>query len=107
MITNPWEELCLDLVGPYTIRGKEGSEIDFMCLTMINPASSWFKIVELPVVAYSHTETDRNTQDVGRTEDRTQEALGKTKQAYFDKSSFMISTLVNQCSFSRYPRAST
>jgi len=104
VISTPWEALCLDLVGPYTIKGKDGSEIDFMCLTMIDPASSWFELVELPVVAYSHTGSDRNTQDVGRTEDKTQEALGKTKQAYFDKSSFMISTLVNRCWFSRYPR---
>jgi hypothetical protein len=24
-------------------------EIEFICLTMIDPASSWFEIVELPV----------------------------------------------------------
>ena len=30
-----------------THSGKEGSAIDFMALTMINPASCWFKIVEL------------------------------------------------------------
>ena len=36
------------LVGPYTLKGKDGTEIDFMCLTMIDPASSWFEIVELP-----------------------------------------------------------
>jgi hypothetical protein len=28
---------------------SNGTEIDFMCLTMIDPASSWFEIVELPV----------------------------------------------------------
>ena len=39
----------MDLIGPYTLKGKDGTEIDFMCLTMINPASSWFEIVELPV----------------------------------------------------------
>ena len=49
MITNPWESLCVDLIGPYTLGGKDGTEIDFMCLTMIDPASSWFEIVELPV----------------------------------------------------------
>ena len=104
VITNPWEALCLDLVGPYTIKGKDGSEIDFMCLTMIDPASSWFELVELPVVESYPTGPDRKTQDVGRTDSKTQEAIGKTKQAYFDKSSFMISTLVNRCWFSRYPR---
>ncbi len=50
VITNPWECLCVDLIGPYTLRGKDNSQIDFMALTMIGPASSWFEIVELPVV---------------------------------------------------------
>ncbi len=46
----PWRALCVDLIGPYTLKGKNGSSIDFMCLTMIDPATSWFKIVELPTV---------------------------------------------------------
>jgi hypothetical protein len=45
-----WEALCVDLVGPYTPKGKDGSSIDFMALTMIDPASSWFKVVELPPI---------------------------------------------------------
>jgi hypothetical protein len=49
VITNPWEALCVDLIGPYTLKGKDGTEIDFLCLTMIDPASSWFEIVQLPV----------------------------------------------------------
>ena len=32
------------------------------------------------------------------------EAISEPKEAYFDKSSFMISNLVNKCWFSRYPR---
>ncbi len=48
VIMPPWEALCVDLIGPYTLNGKDGSSIDFMCLTMIDPATSWFKIVELP-----------------------------------------------------------
>jgi hypothetical protein len=40
----------MDLIGPYTLKGKDGSSIDFMCLTMINPTTSWFEIVELPTV---------------------------------------------------------
>ena len=48
-ITNPWEALCVDLIGPYTLKGKDKTQIDFMCITMIDPATSWFKIVELPV----------------------------------------------------------
>ena len=85
VIDKPWEYLCVDLIGPYTLKGKDGSVVDFMCLTMIDPASSWFEIVELPV------------KDILPTDD-------KTKEAYFDKSSEMISLLVNKCWFSRYPR---
>ena len=60
-----------------------------MCLTMIDPASSWFGIVELPVADFVPADSVKD---------------GKTKEAYFDKSSFIISNLVNKCWFSRYPR---
>ncbi len=50
VILTPWRALCVDLIGPYTLEGKEGSSIDFMWLTMINPATSWFEIVEPPTV---------------------------------------------------------
>ena len=48
-ITTPWEALCVDLIGPYTLKGKDKTEIDFMCITMIDPATSWFEIAELPI----------------------------------------------------------
>jgi hypothetical protein len=38
--TIPWECLCVDLISPYTLKGKDNLQIDFMALTMINPASS-------------------------------------------------------------------
>jgi hypothetical protein len=50
VISTPREALCVDLVGPYTLKGKDSSSIDFMALTMIDPTSSWFKIVELPAI---------------------------------------------------------
>jgi hypothetical protein len=52
--TTPWKRLCVDLIGPYTLKGKDNSQIDFMALTMIDPASSWFEIAELPVVEQLH-----------------------------------------------------
>jgi hypothetical protein len=55
VITTPWKALCVDLIGPYTLKGKDRSIIDFMCLTMIDPATSWFEIVELPTVAQETT----------------------------------------------------
>ncbi len=48
IISTPWEALCVNLVGLYTLKGKDSLSIDFMALTMIDPASSWFKVVELP-----------------------------------------------------------
>ncbi len=50
VIMAPWRALRADLVGPYTLKGKDSSSIAFMCLTMIDPATSWFKIVELLTV---------------------------------------------------------
>jgi hypothetical protein len=40
VIMTSWKALCVDHIGPYTLKGKDGSSIDFMCLTMINPATS-------------------------------------------------------------------
>ncbi len=50
VIMTPWKALCVYLVGPYTLNGKDCSSIDFMCLPMIDTATSWFEIVELPTV---------------------------------------------------------
>ncbi len=55
VITTPWKALCVDLIGPYTLKGKDGSSIDFMCLTKKGPATSWFEIVEIPTVELETT----------------------------------------------------
>jgi len=47
--TNPWEVLCVDLIIPYTLKGKDRTQNDFMCVKMINPATSCLEIVELLV----------------------------------------------------------
>ncbi len=66
-----------------------------MCLTMINPATSWFKILELPTV--------RVTVPKGGKGDKTT-CIDYTKDAeIFDKTSAQISNLVYKCWFSRYP----
>ena len=44
-ITTLWKVLCMDLIGPYTLKGKDKTVIDSMCITMIEPATSWFEIV--------------------------------------------------------------
>jgi hypothetical protein len=86
----------VDLIGPYTIKGKDGTVIDFMCLTMIDPATSWFEIVELLVLEHP---------DVGTAKDKKGQNGKKTpdKDPYFDKSSAMIAKLVYATWFCRYP----
>jgi len=44
------------------LKGKDGTEIDFMCLTMIDPSSSLFEIVELPVTTDAVIPLDRKGQ---------------------------------------------
>ena len=42
----PWETVCIDLIGPYEIgEGKDKAVLH--CLTMIDPATGWFEIVEI------------------------------------------------------------
>jgi hypothetical protein len=77
VISTPWEALCVDLVGPYTLKGKDGSAVDFMTLTMIDPASGWFEIVELPLVSRLTTTLINGKEKV-------------SKELIFDKSSNQI-----------------
>ena len=42
-----WHTLCIDLIGLYKI-GKGKAERKLHCLTMIDPATGWFDIVEVP-----------------------------------------------------------
>jgi len=98
VIKNPWEALCVDLIGPYTLKGKDKSVIDFMCLTMIDPASSWFEIVELPVVKVTTPKIK------GKNGTKTPILTTKESEEKFDKSSNQISILVYKTWLSRYPR---
>ncbi len=90
VISTLWEALCVDLVGPYTLKGKDGLSIDFMVLTMINLASSWFEVVELPTIMRLMTKKVNSKE-------RTIE------EEIFDKSSDQISQLVNKNWLCRYP----
>ena len=99
VITTPWKALCVDLIGPYTLTGKDGSSIDFMCLTMIDPATSWFEIVELPSVDKATFPTSGKGKKVTYDNNYTKDA-----DMTFDKSSVQISNLVYKTWFSRYPR---
>jgi NADH:ubiquinone oxidoreductase subunit len=43
----PWDKLCVDMIGPYTIKQKGKSPLTLWCVTMIDPATSWFEMAEV------------------------------------------------------------
>jgi hypothetical protein len=90
VISNPWECLCVNLIGPYTLKGKDNLQIDSMALSMIKPASSWFEIVELPIVTR-----------LGRQTVNGKELL--TANKIFGKSLDYMAKLVNTNWLCRYP----
>ncbi len=63
-----------------------------MALTMIDPTSSWFKIVELPLVRR------------GRLTSTARSCYKLQLEDIFDKSSDRVAKLVNKTWLSRYPR---
>ncbi len=66
-----------------------------MCLAVIDPATSWFKIVELPTVRVTVPKAGKGKKAT---------CLDYSKDAeIFDKTSAQISNLVYKCWFSRYP----
>ena len=45
---DPWDTLCVDMIGPYTIKRPGKQELQLWCVTMIDPATGWFEIAEVP-----------------------------------------------------------
>ncbi len=72
-------------------KGKDGTVIDYMALTMINPATSWFEIVELPLLCRLKTITVNGKES-------------SIVEEIFNKTSERIAWLVNKMWLSRYPR---
>jgi IS30 family transposase len=44
---NPWDTLCVDLIGPYKIQRKGNKDLKLWCLTMTDPATGWFKMQQI------------------------------------------------------------
>ncbi len=93
VITVPWRALCVDLIGPYTLKGNDGMIIDFMALTMIDPATSCFEFVfvGLPLVQRLKTITVNGKES-------------SIVEEIFNNTSERIARLVNKTWLSRYPR---
>ena len=89
----PWKTVHVDLVGPYSINAQqfqpdgsvETKDFQLTCMTMVDPVTGWFEIVEVPTYI---------VKDVKK---------GISQQA-IDKSSARISRLFDQTWLSRYPR---
>jgi hypothetical protein len=43
----PWEKLCVDMVGPYTIKRRGAEALTPWCVTMIVHATGWFEMKEV------------------------------------------------------------
>ena len=87
----------MDIIGPYTLKANDKTHIDFMCVTMIDPATSWFEIAELPVSQLPELDIPMGTKGHKGKDTHIH------KKLYFDKSSTTVGTLVNRTWFSRYP----
>ena len=44
---NPWDTICVDLIGPYTITTKHEKELTLHALTICDPATGWFEVTEI------------------------------------------------------------
>ena len=81
----PWQVLCVDCIGPYTIEDADGNLVEFMCVTMVDPATGWFEMEQIPTVV---TPTEKKGVDA----------------EIFEKTSARISRIINKLWLSRYPR---
>ena len=89
----PWDTVHTDLIGPYTIKAKQlqpggdvvEKELHLTCMTMLDPATGWFEIVEVPTYIVTEVLTKQTSEEI-------------------DKSSARISQLFDQAWLSRYPR---
>ncbi len=91
VITVPWRVLCVDLIDPYTHKGKDGTIIDLMALTNIDSATNWFEVVDLPLLRRLKTITVNSKES-------------SIVEEIFDKISQHRARLVNKTWLSRYPR---
>ncbi len=88
-VTRPWHTVCVDLVGPFELTDSKGTTMEVMLLTIIDPATGWVEIAELPT-------------KIVELYNKKDDTWSKTE--ILDKSSATISRLFNKHWLSRYPR---
>ena len=97
----PWDTVHTDLIGPYTVTTNQyqadGSTkevtLQLTCMTMLDPVTGWFEIVEVPQYIAQELEESRKTK-----------SKRLVDNSFIDKSSARISRLFDQVWLSRYPR---
>jgi len=91
-VITPWHTVCVDCCGPYEIKSEDGTRLEFMCLTMVDPATGWFEVVELPTAeVYREFRDPKGKVDV-------------VEDEILDRTSAQISQLFNKTWLCRYPR---
>ncbi|GFH50707.1 hypothetical protein CTEN210_07183 [Chaetoceros tenuissimus] len=86
----PWRTVHVDLIGPYSVTAKQiqpGGEIKevelkLTCMTMLDPATGWFEIAQVPYYSIDKVKED--------------------KDDFIDKTSARISLIFEQTWLSRY-----
>ena len=43
----PWDTVCIDLIGPYTVTDQKGNDRILNAMTFVDPATGWFEIAEI------------------------------------------------------------
>eukprot|EP00985_Skeletonema_marinoi_P011956 scaffold5677_cov209-Skeletonema_marinoi.AAC.1 len=90
-VITPWHTVCVDCCGPYEIKSEDGTRLEFMCLTMVDPATGWFEVVELPTAeVYREFRDPKGKVDV-------------VEDEILDRTSAQISQLFNKTWLCRYP----
>ena len=50
----PWKRVNVDMVGPMKVQDKTGKLHEFLALTMIDPATGWFEVKDVPKADTHH-----------------------------------------------------
>ena len=50
----PWNRVNLDMIGPLKCHQPDGTVLELRALTMIDPATGWFEVVDVPKIDSSH-----------------------------------------------------
>ena len=81
----PWATVHIDLIGPYTINTKQFQpdgtikevELHLTCMTMIDPATGWFEIVEVPSLVIEDLQNKSFRETIDKTSARLVDYLIK------------------------------